>query len=148
MRYLTLFALALVVLSCNSGGGGSAPVLKLGTDTVLVSARQADNTVFIDSAIRTVSRALIPKDSNSTEGVWGVKPSYRLGQLAVKMNGKDTVFNKAHQPVYILYYSQFPVDDSLMKYVTVISIPMHYVKPATSSIIFHADKVVLDTPKK
>jgi hypothetical protein len=114
----------LLIASCSNYPPAVVP--KLGTDTVLVAARQPNNSVFLDSAIRTVSKILIPSDSVSTSGKWALKASYRLYQVTgIKMKGKDTVFGPNHQLIYTWAYSLQPVDDSLTPYISVVDLPYH-----------------------
>lgn len=143
MKLFLFFAvLSMAFFSCHS----SAPKMVDKTDTVLINARGADNFIFSDSAIRTVSTTFLPTDSSSTTGKWGFRTSYRLLQpIDIKMNGKDTVFGRNHTVLYNFAYSQTPVNDSLIKYILVVDLPLH---PSSSAIIFKADKVIYDTARK
>lgn len=124
MKNLCFFLFGLLMFSC---GQNNSTVMKPKIDTILVSCRQIDNQVFLDSAIRTVYSKRTFKDSSSLQGILSTDTSYRLMQAVDTLRDSlhKPIFDANHNPRYRFAYSPSAVLDSLNRYISPIDLPYH-----------------------
>lgn len=130
MKQLTLGFSILVLVSvftfglksCTGRGGDFVPRV----DTIQIVFRQKmSNLVFMDSAIRTISKVRKFKDSNSLDAAMTIDTSFRIYQAidTLRDSAKHPLFDLKHNPMFRSIYLPNPVPDSLNKYIQVINIP-------------------------
>jgi hypothetical protein len=95
-------------------------------DTMQVVGRQPNDLVFVDSAIvRITKKRKLDDDSSSLSASFRTDTAVYLLQVidTLRDSLKHPLFYPNHAPKMLTRYSPLPVDDSLLKYVQLITIP-------------------------
>jgi hypothetical protein len=120
-----ILGLALIGLSLEkcTGKGNFAPT----NDTMQVVGRQPNDQVFVDSAIVKIARKrkLDEGDSSNLNASFRTDTAIYLLQIidTLRDSLKHPLFWPNHTPKMLTRYSPLPVDDSLLKYVQLITLP-------------------------